>query len=61
MVPEQFENGRNLEGKNLVQHFDAKDAYLHSKSRSVSFQVSKNVLFSSFTGVYTMPFPKCAG
>ena len=34
----KFENGRNLDGKNSLQHFDAKEAYLHPKSRSVSFQ-----------------------
>ena len=37
-TPEQFENGRNFDGKNSLQHFDAKEAYLHPKSRSVSFQ-----------------------
>ena len=37
-IPEQFENSRNLDGKNSLQHFDAKEAYLHPKSRSVSFQ-----------------------
>ena len=36
-IPEQFENGRNLDGKNSLQHFDAKKAYLRPKSRSVSF------------------------
>ena len=37
-MPEQFENGRNLNGKNSLQHFDAKEAHLHPKSRSFSFQ-----------------------
>ena len=38
MIPEQFENSRNLDGKSSLQHFDAKEAYLHHKSRSVLFQ-----------------------
>ena len=59
-IPEQFENGRNSDGKNLLQHFDAKEAYLHPKSPSVSFQKClKMFCFSLFSGVYTMPFPKC--
>ena len=37
-MQEQSENGRNLDGKNSLQYFDAKEAYLHPKSRSVSFQ-----------------------
>ena len=37
-IPEQFENGRNLDGKNSLQHFDAKETYLQTESRSVSFQ-----------------------
>ena len=37
-IPEQFENGRNLDSEISLQHFDAKDAYLHPKGRSVSFQ-----------------------
>ena len=37
-ILEQFENGRNLDGKNSLQHFDTKEAYLHPKSRTVSFQ-----------------------
>ena len=37
-IPEQSENGRNLDSKNSLQHFDAKEAYLQPKSRSVSFQ-----------------------
>ena len=61
-MPQQFENGRKLDGKNSLQDFDAKEVYLHHKNRSVSFQKRvKNVLFSSFSSVYTMPFPKCAG
>ena len=37
-MPEQFENGRKLDGKNSLQDFDAKEVCLHPKSRSVSFQ-----------------------
>ena len=37
-VPEQFENGRKLDGKNSLQDIDAKEVYLHPKSRLVSFQ-----------------------
>ena len=37
-IPEQFENGRNLDRKNLLQHFNAKEAYLHPKGRSVLFR-----------------------
>ena len=37
-IPEQFENGRKSDGKNSLQDFDAKEMYLHSKNRSVSFQ-----------------------
>ena len=37
-MPEQFENGRKLDGKNSLQDFDAKEVYLHPKNRSVSFQ-----------------------
>ena len=60
-MPEQFENGRNLDGKNSLQHFDAKETYLHPKNRSVLFQkCQENVLFSSFSGVYAMPFSKFA-
>ena len=37
-MPEQFENGRKLDGKSSLQHFNAKETYLHPKSRSVLFQ-----------------------
>ena len=37
-IPEQFENGRNLDGKTSLQDFDAKEVYIHPKNRSVSFQ-----------------------
>ena len=28
-IPEQFENGRNLDGKTSLQDFDAKEVFLH--------------------------------
>ena len=37
-MPEQFENGRKLDGKNSLQDLDAKEVYLRPKNRSVSFQ-----------------------
>ena len=37
-MPEQFENGRKLDGKDSLQGFDAKEVYLHPKNLSVSFQ-----------------------
>ena len=50
-IPEQFENGRNLDGKNSLQHFDVKEAYLYRKSRSVSFQKClKMFCFHHFQG-----------
>ena len=45
-MPEQFENGRKLDGKNSLQGFDAKGVCLHPKNRSVSFQ--KQLKNSSF-------------
>ena len=38
MILEKFENGRNLDDKSLLQHFDAKKRTYALKSRSVSFQ-----------------------
>ena len=38
MIPEQFENGKKLDGENSLQNFDVKEVYLHPKNRSVSFQ-----------------------
>ena len=37
-MPEQFENGRKLDGKDSLQGFDAKEVCLHPKNLSVSFQ-----------------------
>ena len=37
-MPEQFENNRDLTLKYSLQDFDAKEMYLNSKNRSVSFQ-----------------------
>ena len=59
-MPEQFENGRKLDGENSLQDFDAKEMYLHPKNRSVSFQKCLK-MFCFYQSVYTMPFPKCAG
>ena len=61
-IPKNFENGRKLDGKNSLQDFDAKEVYLYPKNRPASFQKRlKMFYFSSFSGVYTMPFPKYAG
>ena len=43
-MPEQFENGRKLDGKNSLQDFDAKKVCLHPKNRSASLQ--KRLKFS---------------
>ena len=45
-MPEQFENGRKLDGKKSLQDFDAKEVCLHTKNRSVSFQ--KRLRYSVF-------------
>ena len=37
-MPDKFENGRKLDGKDSLQGFDAKEVCLHSKNLSVSFQ-----------------------
>ena len=37
-MPEQFENGRKLDGKDSLQGFDAKEVCLYPKNLSVSFQ-----------------------
>ena len=52
-MPEQFENGRKLDGKNSSQGFDAKEAYLHPKNRSVSFQKRLKMLFFRHIQVFT--------
>ena len=57
-MPKQFENGAKLDGKD----FDAIEMYLHPKeSISLVPKASKDVLFSSFSSFYTMPFPECDG
>ena len=52
----------NLTVKNSLQDFDVKEM-CQSISMSISLvpKASKNVLFSSFSSFYTMPFQKCAG
>ena len=47
-MPEQFENGRKLDGKNSLQGFDAKEVCLHPKNRSVSFQKRLKMFFRHF-------------
>ena len=42
-MPEQFENYRKFDGKTSLQDFDAKEMYLHSKSRSVAFQKDRKM------------------
>ena len=32
-IPEQFENGKKLDGKNSLQDFDAKEMYRHPMNR----------------------------
>ena len=75
-MPEKFENGRKLEGKNSLRDFDAKEVCLHPKNRSVSFQTrlkcSVFVIFKSLHGAVSemcrlqfrfqnLPFSKSAG
>ena len=43
-IPEQFENGRNLDGKNSLQDLMLRK-YLHPKNRSVSFQDHPKMLY----------------
>ena len=37
-MPDKFENGRKLDGKDSLQGFDAKEVCLHPKNLSASFQ-----------------------
>ena len=76
-ILEQFENGRNLDGKNSLQHFNAKEAYLHSKrvDQSGSKSVKKCSVFIIFKFLHdavskmcrlefrfqNLPFSKSAG
>ena len=48
----------NLPVKSSLQDFDAKEVYLNPKNLP---KVSENFLFSTFSSVYTMQFPKGAG
>ena len=52
-MPEQFENGRKLDGKNSLQSFGAKEVYLHPKNRSVSFQKRLKMLCFRHFQVFT--------
>ena len=61
-MPEQFENGTHLTVNNSLQDYDAKEMYLHPKSRRVLFQKRRNMFcFNHFESVHKMSFPKCAG
>ena len=51
-MPEQFENGRKLGGKNSLQGFDA-EVCLHPKNRSVSFQKRLKMFFFRHFEVFT--------
>ena len=53
-MPEQFENGGKLDCKKLLQDFDAKEMYLHSKNRPLSFQMPRE-MFCLHSTVQTMP------
>ena len=57
-MPEQFENGRKLDGKDSLQGFDAKEVCLHPKNRSVSFQKrQKTFCFRHFQVFTRCSFP----
>ena len=49
---------QNLMIKKLLQDFDAKEMHLHPKNQPKS--IKRCSVFSSFSSVYTMLFPKCA-
>ena len=52
-MPEQFENGTKLDGKNSMEGFDAKVVCLHPKNRSVSFQKRLKIFFFCHFQVFT--------
>ena len=52
-MPEQFENGRKLDGKNSLQGFDAKEVFLHPENRSASFQKQLKMFFFRHFQVFT--------
>ena len=55
-MSQQFENGRELDGKSSSQGFDAKEVYLHPKNRSVSFQKKLKM----FTCRHFQVFTRCS-
>ena len=57
----KFDNDGNLKVKKSSQDFDAEEMYRYPKELiSLIPKASKNLLFSSFSSVQKMPFPKCA-
>ena len=52
-MPEQFESGGKLDGKNSLQGFDAKEVCLHPKNRSVSFLKRLKMFFFRHFQVFT--------
>ena len=70
-MPEQFENGRKLDGKDSLQGFDAKEVCIHPKNLSVSFQKRLKMFYFHHFKVFTrcsfqnmligVPFSKSAG
>ena len=55
-----FKTVRNLTVKKALQDFGVKEMYLQ-ESISLVLRASKKAKLSSFSSVYTIPFPKCAG
>ena len=57
-MPEQFENSANLTVNNSLQDYDAKEVYLHPKSRWVLFKKRRRMFcFHHFKSVHAMPLP----
>ena len=52
-MPEQFEKGRKLDGKNSLQDLGAKEVYLRPKIRSVSFQKRQKMFCFRHIQVFT--------
>ena len=61
-MPEQFENDRKFDSKKTLHDFDAKEMYLRSMNRSVSFQQRREIFcFHHFRVFIRCCFKKCAG
>ena len=59
-MPEQFEDGRNFDGKSIVVDFDAIEIYLNPKNRQVSFQKRQEMFCFHHSRVFTRCcFQKC--